>query len=394
MKMKITFLLINLMSCMLFSQVTLDYSLMESYNSTTSQFENSAKTDYQYDTNGNLTDRTYTYWNGSSYEISYKSDYTYDTNGNRTQEIDQSWNSTSLENSYKVNFTYNANNLVIEVLDYTWDGSQWVLDTKNTATYLANNKLDQFFSFDWDGSNWIDSERATVSYISNQIDTLIYELWDGSQWVLDEKENFTINSTSGKIEELLYQSWDGSSWINEDKDTYVLDASNNRVTETYSYYDTNSNSWILSYKEEFTYDTSKLMSSIHNPFNDFYYNLGFEDFPYTNKVLELLESDYNSGWEISGRTRHSYSDNPLGTDEFNYFDLSIYPNPAKDIISIKLNDYGNATASFFDIRGRLILNQNLDSEVSAINLSNLNNGVYILKINAENKTITKRIIKQ
>ena len=382
------------MSCMLFSQVTLDYSLFEWYNSTTSQFENSGKTDYQYDANGNLTERNNTYWNGSSYENSDKGDYSYDTNGNRTQDIEQYWNSTSWENSYKSNFTYNANNLVTEVLDYTWDGSQWVLDTKNTATYLTNNKLDKFFSFDWDGSQWIDSERATVSYNSNQLETIIYEIWDGSQWVLDEKDTYIINSTSGKIEELLYQSWDGSSWQNEDKYTYILDASNNRVTETYSYYDTNSTSWILSNKEDYTYDTSKLMSSIHNPFNDFYYNLGFEDFPYTNKVLEQLEREYNSGWEISGRIRYSYSDSPLSTNEFNYLDLSIYPNPTNDIINIKLNSYENISATIYDINGRLMLEQKLSSVVSTINISNLNTGVYLLKINTENKTVTKRILKQ
>ncbi len=74
--------------------------------------------------------------------------------------------------------------------------------------------------------------------------------------------------------------------------------------------------------------------------------------------------------------------------------LSIYPNPAKDIINIKLNNYQNTSATLYDISGRLMFEKKLNSDISSIDVSNLNNGMYLLKINAENKTITKRVIKQ
>ncbi|WP_415328389.1 T9SS type A sorting domain-containing protein [Chryseobacterium sp. MMS23-Vi53] len=74
-------------------------------------------------------------------------------------------------------------------------------------------------------------------------------------------------------------------------------------------------------------------------------------------------------------------------------DISIYPNPASDVINIK---FGKNTPKFkatlYSAAGQLILTAN---DKNIIDISGLTKGVYLLKIDQENdSTIVKKIIKK
>ncbi|KFC24398.1 T9SS type A sorting domain-containing protein [Chryseobacterium sp. FH1] len=72
--------------------------------------------------------------------------------------------------------------------------------------------------------------------------------------------------------------------------------------------------------------------------------------------------------------------------------ISIYPNPTKDFINIKLEKgVSKFKASLYNASGQMLLST---ENKSSINISNLNTGVYFLTIQPENgKAITKKIIK-
>lgn len=73
-------------------------------------------------------------------------------------------------------------------------------------------------------------------------------------------------------------------------------------------------------------------------------------------------------------------------------DFTIYPNPVKNWLHIKLSNI-RAEIKLHDINGKLLLNQKLSSRTNAIDISNVESGVYLLTINTENSSETKRIIK-
>ena len=76
--------------------------------------------------------------------------------------------------------------------------------------------------------------------------------------------------------------------------------------------------------------------------------------------------------------------------------ISVFPNPATDIVTIIFEDNQSFEVNFFDILGRLYYSEKLNSKNSiSINLLLYPSGVYFLKmINKEdNKTIIKKIIK-
>jgi len=73
-------------------------------------------------------------------------------------------------------------------------------------------------------------------------------------------------------------------------------------------------------------------------------------------------------------------------------DVSIYPNPVDDVLTITTSlDLSEKIATVFDINGKRVLNQKLNS--NSINVSTLNSGVYFLRLESEGKTFERKFIK-
>lgn len=86
---------------------------------------------------------------------------------------------------------------------------------------------------------------------------------------------------------------------------------------------------------------------------------------------------------------------PLSINEIN-LSASIYPNPVKNDLNIKLSNIvfnGSERVEIFDIIGNLVFSEKLSSYQSNIDVAEFENGVYLLNIVSDRKAIiTKRII--
>ncbi|WP_353777196.1 reprolysin-like metallopeptidase [Winogradskyella sp. 3972H.M.0a.05] len=87
---------------------------------------------------------------------------------------------------------------------------------------------------------------------------------------------------------------------------------------------------------------------------------------------------------------------PLSVDEFNTNDFTIYPNPNNGTFNIKFSN-ANASTSIdvFDVRGRLVFNNIYESSGEfdeVIDLGNAQSGMYLVRIDTGNSSVTKRII--
>ena len=78
--------------------------------------------------------------------------------------------------------------------------------------------------------------------------------------------------------------------------------------------------------------------------------------------------------------------------------LSVFPNPASDMINIqlKLNTKGNVAIELFDILGKKIAEENFysssgDLQVLKIDVTHINNGIYLLRTQTNNFTITSPV---
>lgn len=83
----------------------------------------------------------------------------------------------------------------------------------------------------------------------------------------------------------------------------------------------------------------------------------------------------------------SMLNNPI----FNNNEISVYPNPVKNNLYFDGLLHANYTIS--DIQGRLTKISGVITE-AGIDVTSLSNGIYLIKINAEGKTFTRKFIKE
>lgn len=78
----------------------------------------------------------------------------------------------------------------------------------------------------------------------------------------------------------------------------------------------------------------------------------------------------------------------------NEIEFNIYPNPANKAIWISVDNLNNTSFEVYDIQGREIIhNTKLNSTLTSLDISNLNKGVYIFKLNTPKSSSIKKLIK-
>jgi uncharacterized repeat protein (TIGR03803 family) len=85
-----------------------------------------------------------------------------------------------------------------------------------------------------------------------------------------------------------------------------------------------------------------------------------------------------------------------GEEEINENNCTaIYPNPVDDILTIKNETISkDAIISIYNIEGLLLSRQTLKQSKTTIDISSLAKGIYILKLNSNNKTEVTKFIKE
>ncbi len=86
----------------------------------------------------------------------------------------------------------------------------------------------------------------------------------------------------------------------------------------------------------------------------------------------------------------------LGIDDFeDNSNFTLYPNPTSSILNIEIqNIISNGTLEIYDMLGKQIFNQTITSNnLSQIDVSSYNSGLYLIKISSENSAETKRFVK-
>lgn len=118
-------------------------------------------------------------------------------------------------------------------------------------------------------------------------------------------------------------------------------------------------------------------------------------FYYTYSVPE-------GGERNSSASKHSFvvgncgSSSRIINDQVNSaepIDLTLYPNPAQDIIHLNLSGKSFELAQLIDISGRVLLSEPVTEEVLTLDISDLLPGHYFLKVTGGNLTETRRFLK-
>ena len=120
------------------------------------------------------------------------------------------------------------------------------------------------------------------------------------------------------------------------------------------------------------------------PYEYYEFNGGHE-FPlqYRIEALEFLDSLLHPPVITSMNTLE-----PINTSR-----LYIFPNPADEILKIKLSPESSATEiEIYTIQGTLIRQLNAFGSEHSINVSNINRGIYVLRVKTETHILSRKLI--
>jgi hypothetical protein len=75
-----------------------------------------------------------------------------------------------------------------------------------------------------------------------------------------------------------------------------------------------------------------------------------------------------------------------GITEIDNTSVAVYPNPAKDLITITVNSssIGHATIEMYDAIGKLVIAEKVNNTDTGISLAGFANGMYTIRVVSEN----------
>ena len=127
-------------------------------------------------------------------------------------------------------------------------------------------------------------------------------------------------------------------------------------------------------------------------FDDNLPNVSVNDLEINLVDNKIIAGTYGRGaWQCNIPSQSS-----LASEQFEMESIGIYPNPTKGIFNVSMGTLIPKTILVYDLIGKIVCSksefQNNQSSI-LLDLSNVSTGVYFVKIVSENKTVTKRIIK-
>jgi hypothetical protein len=95
---------------------------------------------------------------------------------------------------------------------------------------------------------------------------------------------------------------------------------------------------------------------------------------------------YTAGWSGVSAPSIAINTSAASIDETSILDGSAYPNPAEDVVTIKVDANGSAELSIVDVSGKLVQSQSieLNNNLTNVDVSALEAGVYVFNITMEN----------
>lgn len=81
------------------------------------------------------------------------------------------------------------------------------------------------------------------------------------------------------------------------------------------------------------------------------------------------------------------------TEQTDKIEVNIYPNPASDIVIFDFDKKDTCSIDIFNSSGTLVFHNQVFEDSFKLNIQTFKTGLYFVKINCQNRSITKRILK-
>ena len=344
--------------------------------------------DIVYNSNKDIVSSNNLNWNGTSWD-SNRVINSYDVNYNLINNLNQSYIGGVWENVNQVNYTYDLSNNLLTTIYQNWDGNLWVNNSQYLATYDGNNNNLIWLSQSWSGSAWENSDQYINSYDANNRDTsVLYQIWDGTAWVNDNYETYSYN-LNGLVDIWKNYGYSGSDLILIQHDLFTYDANNNLIYElgqwvngdgTYTNFTQNTYEYDVNNNQIHTYGEAIWNYSQDSTWAPYY------DYTFTYNADNIKETAvffYYFTGTTTGDSIHYYIHSTAGLNEIGAESnlSSVYPNPTSEKFAVHSKNIPD-NIEIFTLTGTSVYEKTTISNISEIDASRLEKGIYLVQINS------------
>jgi len=237
----------------------------------------------------------------------------------------------------------------------------------STETVDANTTSFEQRFFDWNG------DGTDEDYVSNGSTSTIAK----DDWLFSTP----INLTSGHDYTITfkYNGADGTNPASENLDVYFMDGASSGATSLINLFSatgivkngTNQQAETMATSQSIDY-TSTATGTFYLAFNG--------TSPANTGSLLLFE--------------YSVTDNTLGVEDFDLDSVISSYDRVSGILTIKSNNLPIEQIEIYDILGQKMLSKHLSNKVEQLNLSELLDGVYIIRVSSSGFMTTSKLLKQ
>lgn len=330
-----------------------------------------------------------------------KYEYVYDAAGDMIQETEWYFDDGSSQwiANYRYEHTYNAShNITITIISY-WDESvtAWVPQFKEESSYSTGGRLTLKNTYEWDSGSgqWMNYLKTEYSYNSNGFLSMELEyVWDSGIWFFYDKIEYTYDVNDFLIRAVdYYYDYFSIAWIPLSKEEYAYDDAENLLKQTSYDWDENENQWVGRYQDTYTHNNMYSFFDLILPYIAGTIETSFLKHMVTN-IDEETWDEILGAWVNSDKGTFYYSpQNVTSSSNTLLQTCHIYPNPAKDHISIALPEgYQKASFELSDQQGRIIYKENVVNN-QRIDITKLSSGLYLFNLLIDGRSNTGKLVK-
>jgi len=220
----------------------------------------------------------------------------------------------------------------------------------------------------------IISVLYSLNCFSQEPNPLLFQTWYLSQHVGDFSPSFNVSEIDPPITPTLTIS-DDLNFTGEGACNGFFGSFSNMTSD---YLDTSNLVSTLSICGSQTHELFEL-----NYFDFLRYPVYYNIYPQGQDYTLILSSPLMA-YEI-------FQNFPLNTTEFDSEKITIYPNPTDATIYLNLKQLLASKIEVVNSIGQIV--KTIDSDFDALNIADLNSGVYILRIDTNMGIINKKIVK-
>jgi len=328
------------------------------------------------------------------------------------------------------------------IADYWQDLREGGMTLRDTLTYDENGNVTRLSAYQWyENSYWLYANYIDYGYnaLNQRISRDNYNNFGGT-FEHGGTYNYEYDENGNQI---YYEMIFGSFGLFE-KCERTFDENNNCVLEL-GYQSDFAGGFDPSWKIEYTYNSDGFMTELKS----YYYEYGSwsinahvvynrdennnitlqESFTPSGAVAQRYEYEYDmdilsdevaayvnpeNEWPSFEKTTNAITKYRFWTQDMNgvlqyicdyYFyyikieheginekiagNVNIYPNPVKNVMTIEADDYQNV--SVYDVTGKCVMEREINGSAT-IDMSNVAKGVYLVKMNGNNGSATRKVV--